>query len=119
MNSVVITGYIKTKNALRTSKGGNKYLKNVLMVGNDKNNSIDHIPFLAFGEQAIAIDKAGAGVTIEIRGKIKSDYNKETKVADVFVIVDDVQLTNEIQNEEAFNQSPMDEVDMGEDDLPF
>lgn len=120
MNSVILTGYIKTKNSIRTSKGGTQYLKNVLMVGSDKNNAIEHIPFIAFDEEALAIDKAGAGVTIEVKGRIKSNWDKETKTSEVYVIVDDVQLTNEIQSEEAFNDSPMENVDdMGDDDLPF
>ena len=117
MNNVMLTGYMKSKTELRTSQNGVKYIRNIICIGNDKNKSIEYIPFIAFNEEALTIDKAGAGLTLEIRGKLKSDFNKEKKTTSVYVMVDEVQLTNELQSEEAFIDNPVD--DDAEDDLPF
>ena len=118
MNSVVITGYIKTKTELKKSAKGTTYLKNILLVGNDKNDIIDYIPIVAFGERAITIDKASAGVTMEIKGKLRSEWDKERKKGGLYIVVEDVQLTNDIQNEEAFMDN-VEPFDSNNDDLPF
>lgn len=121
MNIVTLSGYIKYKNDLKTSSKGTQYLKNVLTVTNDKNDSQELIPFIAFKNNAVLIDKAGAGVTIEIKGTLHNKYDKEKKTNDMVVYVDEVTLTGAIQDEEAFidNNNSDTSIDDGTDDLPF
>lgn len=125
MNNVIITGYFKKKSELKKTKNGKDYYKNTLIVPSDNNKGNDWIDFLAFGNEAIALDKINAGVTIELRGRLHSSWQNEKRYNEVTVFVDKVVATNNIQDEEAFmdNDMSQDEEDMPVDegslDLPF
>jgi len=125
MNNVIITGYFKKKSELKKTKNGKDYYKNTLVVPSDNNKGNDWIDFLAFGNEAIALDKINAGVTIELRGRLHSSWQNEKRYNEVTVFVDKVVATNNIQDEEAFMDNDMSQIEedvpVGEadDDLPF
>lgn len=125
MNNVIITGYFKKKSELKKTKNGKDYYKNTLVVPSDNNKGNDWIDFLAFGNEAIALDKINAGVTIELRGRLHSSWQNEKRYNEVTVFVDKVVATNNIQDEEAFMDNDMSQdeedisVDEGSLDLPF
>lgn len=125
MNNVIITGYFKKKSELKKTKNGKDYYKNTLVVPSDNNKGNDWIDFLAFGNEAIALDKINAGVTIELRGRLHSSWQNEKRYNEVTVFVDKVVATNNIQDEEAFMGNDMSQIEedvpVGEadDDLPF
>lgn len=119
MNTVLLTGYIQNKNQIRVSAKGTKFCRNILKVPNDKNESTENIPIVAFGEKALLIDKSNAGTMLEIKGKLHCSYDKEKKSNDAVVFVDEVTLTGDIQSEEAFVDSDTTPVDLPDDDLPF
>ena len=125
MNNVIITGYFKKKSELKKTKNGKDYYKNTLIVPSDNNKGNDWIDFLAFGNEAIALDKINAGVTIELRGRLHSSWQNEKRYNEVTVFVDKVVATNNIQDEEAFMDNDMSQieedvpVDEGSLDLPF
>ena len=126
MNNVIISGYFKEKSSLKkTKKNGKDYYKNTLVVPNENGKGNDWIDILAFGNEALALDKINAGVTVEIRGRLHSSWQNEKRYNEVTVFVDKVMATNNIQDEEAFMDNdttqleedvPMSEAD---DDLPF
>lgn len=118
MNTVMLTGYIHKKSELKTSAKGSKYIKNILTVPRDKSDFVEKIPFIAFKENAILIDKVKAGVTIEVKGTLHNNYDKEKKINDVIVYIDEVTLTDNIQDEDAFVEGDNAD-DMADDDLPF
>lgn len=125
MNNVIITGYFKKKSELKKTKNGKDYYKNTLVVPSDNNKGNDWIDFLAFGNEALALDKINAGVTIELRGRLHSSWQNERRYNEVTVFVDKVVATNNIQDEEAFMDNDMSQdeedipVDEGSLDLPF
>lgn len=118
MNNVIITGYIQKKSELKTSAKGSKYIKNILTVPSDKSTFCEKIPFIAFKDNAVIIDKVKAGVTMEIKGKLHNNFDSKAKTNEVVVYVDEVILTDNIQDEEAFvdGDAPSENAD---DDLPF
>lgn len=125
MNNVIISGYFKKKSELKKTKNGKDYYKNTLVVPSDNNKGNDWIDFLAFGNEALVLDKINAGVTVEIRGRLHSSWQNEKRYNEVTVFVDKVMATNNIQDEEAFMDNDMSQVeedvpvDEGSLDLPF
>lgn len=120
MNKVILSGVVKYPIEIRKSKNGNGYCKNIISVDRTMNKGSDNITFIVFGDKAMLLQKASQGSNVELIGEWHSNYDKDKKLKEDFLVVQEVNIY-ELEPQQDIETLDMadDVVDMADDDLPF
>ena len=117
MNKVIVSGRLKFGGEAKTSKNGNKYFRDKIVVDRADGKTYDEIWFIAFGEEALLLAHAVQNSVIELTGEWRVNYDKQAKKEEHYLFVKEVQVN------EVYEEAPMVEddipIDMPDDDLPF